>query len=386
VPERTTSADPLVEDLAVYEVGGAVRDDLLGRPVTDRDYVIVGALPETLEARGFKRVGRDFPVFLHPKTGAEYALARTERKTGAGHGGFVCFASPEVTLDEDLKRRDLTVNAMARAPDGTLIDPYGGVSDLHARMLRHVSPAFVEDPLRVLRVARFAAQLGFDVAPETRQVMREIADSGELTTLTAERVWTETRKGLESAHPDVYFDCLADVGALAPLFPELAGVRTRAPETWQRRLDGLTRGAHAGDELPVRAATVLAAPGGDGTVALADRMKLPRAIREVVHLAATHGQALLAALDAGPASLLELVKTADALRRPDRLHAALTAECRVADADPTPIARHIDGALAALADIDLAKVATETADPAAIPAAVEAARLAAMERYLEPGA
>lgn len=210
--------------MKVYLVGGAVRDQLLNLAIADRDWVIVGADPQTLLKQGYQQVGKDFPVFLHPKTQEEYALARTERKIGSGYTGFDCYAAPDVTIEQDLQRRDLTVNAIAQAEDGSLVDPYHGVDDLNQRILRHVSDAFTEDPLRVLRVARFAARyhwLGFTVAPETLQLMQQIAESGELTELTAERVWTETEKALNSRSPQVYFDILRQCGALAVLFPEI---------------------------------------------------------------------------------------------------------------------------------------------------------------------
>ena len=204
-----------------YLVGGAVRDRLLGRPNEERDYVVVGSSPQEMEAQGFKAVGKDFPVFLHPESKMEYALARTERKTAPGYKGFVFHFSSDVSLEQDLQRRDLTVNAMAEDEDGRLIDPCGGQEDLQARCLRHVSPAFVEDPLRVLRVARFAAQLDFSVAPETVKLMRELADSGELSHLVPERVWRETCKALCSPSPSRYVSVLRECGALAELFPEI---------------------------------------------------------------------------------------------------------------------------------------------------------------------
>src|SRR5512144_1124906 len=187
--------------MKVYQVGGSVRDELLGLPVQDRDWVVVGADPQEMARRGYRPVGADFPVFLHPQTHEEYALARTERKTGPGYKGFAFHAAPDVTLEQDLERRDLTINAMARAGDGTLVDPFGGAADIAARVLRHVSPAFAEDPLRVLRVARFAARLDFGVAPETEALMRELVASGELSTVAAERVWQELARGLMEAHP-----------------------------------------------------------------------------------------------------------------------------------------------------------------------------------------
>ena len=208
----------------VYLVGGAVRDQLLNLPVKDRDWVIVGATPQTLIDLGYQQVGKDFPVFLHPQSKEEYALARTERKSGQGYTGFICDFSAEITLEQDLIRRDLTINAIAQDLQGNLYDPYHGADDLRQRILRHVSPAFVEDPLRVLRVARFAARyhhLGFTIAPETLQLMQTLTQQGELQHLTAERVWAETEKALNEKNPEIYFETLRQVGALAVLFPEL---------------------------------------------------------------------------------------------------------------------------------------------------------------------
>lgn len=207
--------------MQIYLVGGAVRDKLLGKPVHERDYVVVGATPAELIALGYTQVGKDFPVFLHPETKAEHALARTERKNGRGYTGFSVYAAPDVTLEQDLIRRDLTVNAIAEAPDGTLIDPFGGRADIEARVLRHVSPAFIEDPLRVLRVARFAARFaadGFHVAPETIELMRAMADSGELDHLAGERVWQEFYRTLCGPTPWVFFTTLNEAQALAPWF------------------------------------------------------------------------------------------------------------------------------------------------------------------------
>jgi len=228
--------------MRVYLVGGAVRDRLLGRPIGERDFVVVGATAADLLGQGYLHVGKDFPVFLHPQSGDQYALARTERKTGAGYYGFATRFSPDVTLEEDLARRDLTINAMAQPIDGgDVVDPYGGRRDLDARILRHVSPAFVEDPLRVLRVARFAtrfAPLGFTIAPETTALMSEIVRSGELQALVAERVWVETERALGEAQPTVYFAVLRECGALAALFPEidrLFGVPQ--PEKWHPEID-----------------------------------------------------------------------------------------------------------------------------------------------------
>ncbi len=227
--------------MQVYLVGGAVRDALLGRTPTEHDYVVVGATAAELEAQGYRPVGRDFPVFLHPQTRAEHALARRERKTGPGYRGFVTEFTPDIPLEEDLKRRDLTVNAMARADDGTLFDPYGGQDDLRDRWLRHVSDAFREDPVRILRAARFAARfasLGFRVHPETMELMREMVAAGEAGALVAERVWQETERALGEPDPDVFFSVLRDCGALAVIFPEvdrLFGVPQ--PERWHPEID-----------------------------------------------------------------------------------------------------------------------------------------------------
>src|SRR5262245_38944309 len=211
--------------MKIYLVGGAVRDQLLGLPVRERDWVVVGETPDALIGQGYKPVGKDFPVFLHPQTGEEYALARTERKTAPGYRGFEALFAPDVTLEQDLERRDLTINAIAQDPEtGALIDPFGGRRDLQDRSLRHVSAAFVEDPVRVLRVARFAARfgpLGFSVAPETLDVMREIAARGELDALVSERVWQETQRALEMPAPARFFEVLRAANALPVIFPEL---------------------------------------------------------------------------------------------------------------------------------------------------------------------
>ena len=210
--------------MKVYLVGGAVRDQLLDLPVKDRDWIVVGSDPATLLSLGYQQVGKDFPVFLNPKTKEEYALARTERKSSAGYTGFICDFSPTITLEQDLIRRDLTINAMAQSEDGEIIDPYGGKQDLENRILRHISRAFSEDPLRVLRVARFAARyhyLGFKIASETLSLMAELAQSEELQHLTAERVWLETEKALNEKNPEIYFETLHKTGALKVLFPEI---------------------------------------------------------------------------------------------------------------------------------------------------------------------
>ncbi|QUJ67864.1 multifunctional CCA addition/repair protein [Photobacterium sp. GJ3] len=227
--------------MEIYLVGGAVRDKLLNLPVKDKDWVVVGATPQQMLEQGFSQVGSDFPVFLHPKSKEEYALARTERKAGKGYTGFECYAAPEVTLEQDLMRRDLTINAIAEADDGTLIDPYHGQRDLEKRQLRHVSPAFVEDPLRVLRVARFAARFapqGFTVAPETLSLMQEMVAEGELEALTPERVWQEWERALNTARPDIFLTVLRQCGALAVVMPEIDALfGVPQPAKWHPEID-----------------------------------------------------------------------------------------------------------------------------------------------------
>lgn len=274
----------------VYLVGGAVRDSLLGRPVSERDWVVVGATPETMLRLGYRQVGRDFPVFLHPDSGEEYALARTERKSGPGHQGFVCHTGPDVTLEDDLRRRDLTVNAMAQAADGTVIDPFGGASDARDGRLRHVSEAFVEDPLRVYRVARFAAQLpGFEVATETLELMQRMQAAGALAELPAERVWRELRKALEALAPIRFFEVLDAIDAWQPWLEELHGERVRLPDalgTAEQRFAALAWGR------PVAAIR-----------RLAERLKAPTRFRRIAVQVAAHG-ATLAAWTSTPAPAL----------------------------------------------------------------------------------
>src|SRR5437773_1099766 len=227
--------------MKIYRVGGSVRDELLGRTVADHDYVVVGATPDAMRELGFRPVGRDFPVFLHPDTHEEYALARTERKSGRGHRGFSFHASPDVTLEQDLARRDLTINAMARGEDGALVDPFGGARDLREGVLRHVGPAFAEDPLRVLRVARFAARFGFAVAPETEALMRSIVARGELATLSRERVWQELARALMEATPSRFFFTLRRCGALVQLAPELDARFAKSPRNGPAAGTGILR-------------------------------------------------------------------------------------------------------------------------------------------------
>ncbi|MBG0846302.1 multifunctional CCA addition/repair protein [Pseudomonas chengduensis] len=344
--------------MQIYKVGGAVRDRLLGRPVSEVDWVVVGASAEQMLELGYRPVGADFPVFLHPQTGEEYALARTERKSGRGYGGFTFHASPDVTLEQDLIRRDLTVNAMAEDDQGNLIDPYNGQQDLAARILRHVSPAFAEDPLRVLRVARFAARyapLGFSVAPETLALMRQLAESGELAHLTAERSWKEISRALMEPRPDVFVQVLRDCGALAALLPEvddLFGVpqpQAHHPEidTGEHVLSVLRQCAEHDQPLNVRWASLLHDVGKGLTPedqwprhiaheqkglrliqAINERCKAPRDCAELAMLVGefhTHGHR---ALELRPSTLLELLQRFDVFRRPQRF-AEFVAACEM---------------------------------------------------------
>ncbi len=334
--------------MQIYRVGGAVRDKLLGYPTHENDWVVVGASPARLEALGYKPVGKDFPVFLHPDTGEEYALARTERKTGRGYGGFTFYCGEEVTLEEDLRRRDLTINAMAEDAEGQIIDPYGGQADIEARLLRHVSPAFAEDPVRILRIARFAARyhhLGFRVAPETLVLMRSMVDAGEVDHLVKERIWKETERALGEAAPQAFITLLRDCGALARLLPEvdrLFGV----PQTPQHHpevdtgvhtLMSLAAAARLSPKPLVRFATLMHDLGKGLTPkaewprhighevrslplvdAACERLGVPRGYRELALSVAEFHTHAHRTLELRPTTLLSLLKSLDAFRRPQR--------------------------------------------------------------------
>jgi tRNA nucleotidyltransferase (CCA-adding enzyme) len=340
-----------------YLVGGAVRDALLNLPVKDKDWVVVGASPEEMLSQGYEQVGRDFPVFLHPETHQEYALARTERKSGSGYTGFVCYSAPDVTLEQDLQRRDLTINAIAQDEQGRLYDPYGGKADLDQRLLRHVSAAFNEDPLRVLRVARFAARfahLNFVVAEETQALMRWMAESGELNTLTPERVWKETEKALETRNPQVYFQVLRDCGALAVLFPELDNLYgVPAPAKWHPEIDTgihtlmtLAIAAQLSPDIAVRFATLFHDVGkaltppekwpshhGHGpagvplVAAVCQRLRVPNAIRDLALLVTEFHDLVHTVERQSAETLVALFDRIDAWRKPQRVEQiALTSE------------------------------------------------------------
>ena len=341
--------------MQVYLVGGAVRDRLLGRPVHERDWVVVGATPEELMSLGYQPVGREFPVFLHPVTHEEYALARQERKVGPGYRGFTTQFAPSVTLEEDLKRRDLTINAMAETADGTLVDPYGGQADLAARVLRHVSEAFVEDPVRILRVARFAARyapLGFHVAEQTLELMRRITADGEARTLVPERVWQETERALGEAQPQVFFETLRACGALAVIFPELDALfGVPQPPRWHPEIDtgvhvmlALRYAAEHSFSNTVRFAVLThdlgkaATPKADWPSHrgheefgvpliedLCDRLRIPNGHRELAVLTARHHTLVHRAQELRPATVLTLLENCDAFRRAERFNELLLA-------------------------------------------------------------
>ncbi|AOR62240.1 multifunctional CCA addition/repair protein [Pectobacterium wasabiae] len=343
--------------MKIYLVGGAVRDSLLSLPVTEKDWVVVGATPEHLLTQGYQQVGKDFPVFLHPVSHDEYALARTERKSGKGYTGFVCHAAPDVTLEQDLLRRDLTINAIARTEQGELIDPYHGRRDLENRVLRHVSDAFGEDPLRVLRVARFAARfahLGFQIAEETMALMQKMVHEGELAYLTPERVWKETEKALRTSSPDVYFQVLRDCGALAVLFPEIDNLYgVPAPAKWHPEIDTgihtmmtVAMAARLSPEIDVRFATLCHDVGkgltppelwprhhGHGPAgvklveALCQRLRVPNPIRDLAKLVTEYHDLIHTVQVLQPKTLLKLFDAIDVWRKPQRLEQlALTSE------------------------------------------------------------
>jgi tRNA nucleotidyltransferase (CCA-adding enzyme) len=370
--------------LKTYLVGGSVRDELLGLAVQDRDHVVVGADPAQMLRQGFKPVGADFPVFLHPETHEEYALARTERKTGPGYKGFSFHAAPDVTLEQDLARRDLTINAMARGDDGRLVDPYNGAADLKAGILRHVGEAFAEDPVRILRVARFAARFGFAVAPETLQLMIAMVERGEADALVPERVWQELARGLMERSPSRMLAVLRECGALARILPEVdaAYADPRVPEQLAGRLD---RAAASGRELAVRYALLVLDIEAEAAVALAQRVNAPSDCRDLARIAAAEWRSLASgtALDAD--SVLGVLERCDAFRRPERLDRLVeVAECAAgADAQRAVAAgQGLRQALAAARALDAAAIARES--PGDVPGAIRRARLAAIASLQPP--
>lgn len=399
--------------MQIYTVGGAVRDELLGLPVADRDHVVVGATPEQLLELGYRPVGRDFPVFLHPQTHEEYALARTERKSAPGYTGFVVHAAPEVTLEQDLARRDLTINAMARDASGMVIDPYDGRRDLADRVLRHVGPAFVEDPVRILRLARFAARFGdFTVAPETLDLMRTMVAAGEVDALVPERVWQELARGLMEPLPSRMLEVLWSCGALERLLPELDrlfGVPQPAqhhPEidTGVHVLLAVDAAARHGFALTVRFAVLLHDLGKGLTEtgqwphhhgheesgvelarAVCARLKVPTDCRDLALLAAREHSVIHRAGELKPSTVVRLIERCDGLRRPERFVELLDAcACdfhgRAGNQTQHYAPRDILlGALGAVRDVDAGAIARQAGDPAQIAVRLHEARVAAVK-------
>lgn len=383
--------------MQVYLVGGAVRDALLNRKVIERDYVVVGATPEEMLSQGFTQVGKDFPVFLHPKTQEEYALARIERKSGKGYTGFVCDASSSVTLEEDLLRRDLTVNAIAQDNLGNLIDPYGGKKDLDNKLLRHVSEAFSEDPLRVFRVARFAtryAYLGFTIADETMALIQTMAQSGELKTLSAERVWQETKRSLLEQTPDVFFTVLSQAHGLNDWFAELENNIDTALTTLKaavelEKVEAEKSEAESSDAESVmlikRFTALLSHLTEDDAKQLCSRLKVQNQVSEIVTLACKF-KALLANTNNSPSDLLTLFNGCDAWRREERFFLLLSAFASYAHTQGIDWQRqrnYIERALAAANQVNVQDIIATGVKGPEIKEALNQAKLDAMASITE---
>ncbi|MDX1486896.1 MAG: multifunctional CCA addition/repair protein [Acidiferrobacterales bacterium] len=406
--------------MQIYLVGGAVRDKLLGLEVKDCDYVVVGTTAEQMVAQGYKPVGADFPVFLHPQTKEEYALARTERKSGRGYKGFTVYAAPDVTLEDDLRRRDLTINAMAESEDGTLIDPFGGANDLRNGILRHVSPAFAEDPVRVLRVARFAARYatrGFQVATSTLALMREMVESGEVNHLVAERVWAETEGALGEQAPPRFFEALRECGALARVFPEIEALfGVPQPPQYHPEVDSglhtmmvLAQAARLSADTRVRFAALVHDLGKGQTPEaewpkhrgheergvelvnnLCRRLRVPNDYRELALVVARYHLRCHRATELRAATILDTLEAVDVFRRPERFEPFLLA-CEADmrgrtgwESKPYPQADVLQRAFEAAHAVDTAAIAAEHEglDGSAIGKKIHDARVAAIKKIL----
>ena len=403
--------------MQVYLVGGAVRDEQLGLPVKERDWCVVGATPDELIDQGYQQVGKEFPVFLHPETKEEYALARTERKTAPGYHGFDFDTSPDVTIEDDLSRRDLTINALARDDAGQVIDPFGGVDDLKHRLLRHVSDAFMEDPVRILRVAKFAARfadLGFRVAPETRDLMRQMVADGEADALVPDRVWKETEAALAGPNPRLYFEALRACGALRVVFPEVDAL-FGVPQTkkWHPEIDtGLhtmmvvEQATKLSDTTEVRFAALVHDLGKGTTDSrdlpshpghekrgcrlikeLGDRLPLPRACRDLGLMVAEYHTHCHRAFELRPDTVVKVLEKTDAFRRPGRFEAFLLA-CEADARGRTgfeirdyPQAQRFRAAFAAASSVDAGSIARDN-DGRGIPEAIRRARINAVRQAL----
>jgi tRNA nucleotidyltransferase (CCA-adding enzyme) len=403
--------------MRIYLVGGAVRDKLLQLTIKDCDYMVVGSSPAQLLALGYQQVGKEFPVFLHPKTGEEYALARTERKKGNGYNGFSCYSGQDVSLEDDLIRRDLTINAIAEDELGERFDPHNGLQDIKLKVLRHVSPAFSEDPLRVLRVARFAARfykLGFSIAPETLLLMKALAESGELAHLTPERVWAETEKALATDAPHIYFQVLRDCGALAVLFPEidcLYGIP--GPKRWHPEIDTgihtlmvVEQAALLSDSITFRFACLVHDLGkaltpkdkwpshkGHGFLGLAviksfcKRLKVPNECRDLALMVSEHHTMIHSAFELKASTLLKLMNSCDAWRKPQRFLQML--QCCVADSkgrtgfenNPYPTANYVWQAFQAALTVNVQDIIKQGIEGAEIKQALLNARIEVVKAY-----
>jgi tRNA nucleotidyltransferase (CCA-adding enzyme) len=379
--------------MKIYTVGGAVRDSLLGLPVKDRDHVVVGATPDQMVALGFKPVGKDFPVFLHPETHEEYALARTERKTAPGYQGFTFHADADVTLEQDLARRDLTINAIARAADGSLTDPFGGRADLRARVFRHVSDAFTEDPVRILRIGRFAARFTeFTVAPQTAALMRTMVDAGEVDALVPERVWQELARGLMEQQPSRMFQVLHGCGALARILPEFDTVwaQMEAAGSLAAIVDGAARSEYS---LAIRFACLsLGERGGvELAEALCTRLRVPNECRDLALMSAREQAAVGEALGLSADAIVAMLMRCDAFRKPQRFSDMLNAQQCAQDAKrgASDMALHawappalLNGALRAAQTVKAGELAAlYTQSPERIPEAIHAARVGAVLQF-----
>ncbi len=406
----------MTTSMKIYCVGGAVRDGLLGLPVQDHDWLVVGGSPQQMEALGYMPVGKDFPVFLHPDTHEEYALARTERKTALGYKGFAVYAAPDVTLEQDLSRRDFTVNAIAQAADGTLIDPYGGQADLKAGVLRHVSAAFSEDPVRILRGARFAARFGFSIAPETLLLMRSMVENGEVDALVAERVWQELARGLMGKNPSRFITTLRDCGALKKILPEVDALfGVPQPPQYHPEIDCgihtmmvLDDAAHHGYALEVRFAALTHDLGKGNTPAdilprhigheqrsvdllkaVCERLRVPGECRDLGLLVARYHGDIHRAEQLRPDTIVRLFQNCDVWRKPERFTQILQA-C-MADArgrsgheqDAYPQAAYLLRALHAAQAVNAGEIAQQCEDKNLIPDKVREARIVAVEHALQ---
>jgi tRNA nucleotidyltransferase (CCA-adding enzyme) len=405
--------------MQVYLVGGAVRDEQLGLPVKERDWCVVGATPDELINENYKQVGKDFPVFLHPETGEEYALARTERKTAAGYHGFTFDTSPEVTIEDDLSRRDLTINALARDANGELIDPFGGVQDLEKRLIRHVSDAFVEDPVRILRAAKFAARLadlGFRIAPATRDLMRQIVADGEAGALVPDRVWKETEAALAGPNPRLYFEALRACGALHVVFPEVDALfGVPQPAKWHPEIDSglhtmmvIDEAEKLSDDLEVRFAALVHDLGkgttnpaelpshtghekrGDKLIRkMAERLPVPRACRDLARIVAEYHTHCHRAFELRDDTIVKVLDGTDAFRRPERFEQYLLA-CEADARGRTGFekcdysqAAYLRIAFEAASAVDAASIANSS-EEAQIAEAIRKARVLAVRQARKP--